>query len=109
MSAGDWKELLAAAQSGDLELVQYHLKNGVTPNYQHPELLTTPLIESIVFEQLAIAQYLLNHGADPTLRAGFSEDSPLKVAKRTQNKALILLIKTHLPPKKCALSRWFQF
>ncbi|MEM6299840.1 MAG: hypothetical protein AAF740_14215 [Bacteroidota bacterium] len=40
MAAGDWKDLLAATQNNDLELVKYHLKQGVDINYQHPEFLT---------------------------------------------------------------------
>lgn len=106
MSAGDWKELLAAAQEGNLELVQYHIERDINPNYQHPELLTTPLIESISFGQLAVATYLMEHGADPELKAGFSEDTPLKVAKRTGNKAMIALVKGHLPKRKWSWLPW---
>jgi hypothetical protein len=40
MAAGDWKEMLIAAQNGDLELVRYHIRMGENPNYQHPEFLT---------------------------------------------------------------------
>lgn len=97
MAAGDWKDMLSAIQEGDLELVKYHLGQGVNPNYQHPEFLTTPLIESISLQQLEIARYLLENGADPTLKAGFSMDSPLVVARQTRNKALISLVKSYLP------------
>ncbi len=105
MAAGDWKDMLFAIQQGNLELVKYYIKQGVNPNYQHPELLTTPLIESLSFEKYEIAKYLLENGADPTLKAGFSADSPLAVAKKTKNKALVKLIKAHLPKRKFFLFR----
>lgn len=40
---GNWKELLYASERGDLDLMRYHLRMGIDPNYQHPEFLTTPL------------------------------------------------------------------
>jgi len=100
MAAGDWKATLSAAQQGDLDLVKYYIQQGVNPNYQHPELLTTLLIESLSFEKYEIAKYLLENGADPQLKAGFSADSPLSVAKKTKNKELVKLIKSHLPKRK---------
>lgn len=96
MAAGDWKEMLSAIEEGNLALVRYHIENGVNPNYQHPELLTTPLIVSIEQEQSEIAAFLLEHEADPGLRAGFSPDTPLSVARKTKNRKLIKLIKTYL-------------
>jgi len=95
MAAGDWKDLLKAVQEDDLTLVQYHINNGVNPNYQHPEFLTTPLIESIEYERLEIVRFLLENGADPELKAGFSADTPLKVAKRKKNKELIQLVRKY--------------
>ncbi|MTB51952.1 ankyrin repeat domain-containing protein [Lewinella sp. W8] len=105
MAAGDWKDLLNAIFANDLALVKYHVEGGVNVNYQHPEFLTTPLLESITQERLEITKYLLEQGADPTLRAGFSADSPLKVARRTGNKALISLVKSFLPKKRSSL-KW---
>ncbi|MBR9923013.1 MAG: ankyrin repeat domain-containing protein [Bacteroidetes bacterium] len=97
MAAGDWKELLQAVQNGNLRLVKYHIENGVDPNYQHPELLTTPLIESIEYQEPAITAYLLENGANPRLKAGFSTDSPMSVAKRMKNQAAINLLKPYYP------------
>jgi len=94
---GDWKDMLSAIQEGRLALVKYHIENGINPNYQHPEFLTTPLIESIVCNHIEITRYLLENGADPDLRIGLSTDSPLSVARSTKNKAMIQLIKAHLP------------
>lgn len=97
MAAGDWKELLQAAQSGDLRLVKHHIERGVNPNYQHPELLTTPLIESIEYKNLEITKFLLENGADPRLNAGFSTESPMTVARKVKNRAAIKLLKPYYP------------
>ena len=67
MSAGDWKDLYQAAVDGNLSLVQYHISQKVNPNYQHPEILRTPLVASLVEGHQEIAHYLLAHGADPSL------------------------------------------
>ena len=96
MAAGDWKNMLVAAQCGDLALVQYYIDAGVNPNYQHPELLTTPLIESIEFNHLDIAAFLLENGADPQVRAGFSADTALSIAKKKRNRAAIKLLKSYI-------------
>lgn len=96
MSAGDWKEMLKAAQEGDIELVRYHLKMGIDPNYQHPEFMTGPLIESIRFGNLSIAKLLLEHGADPTIKEGFGTDTPLSIATAANNKASIHLLNQYL-------------
>ncbi|MEL7124269.1 MAG: ankyrin repeat domain-containing protein [Bacteroidota bacterium] len=95
MAAGDWKDLLLAAQNGDIELVKYHIKEGVNPNYQHPELLTTPLIVSIENTNIEVTKFLLENGADPHLKAGFSTDSPMIVAKRLRNKEAMKLLEPY--------------
>lgn len=95
MAAGDWKEMLDASQNGDLELVKYHVTKGVNPNYQHPELLTTPLIASIENGHGTVTQFLLENGANPHLKAGFSNDTPLKVAKQYKNTLAIKLLKPY--------------
>ena len=67
MAGGDWKEMFRAIQYGDLELVRYYLRMGIDPNYQHPEFLVSPLVESIRYNQVEIARLLLEHGADPKI------------------------------------------
>jgi len=67
MSAGDWKNLYQAAVADDLLLVHYHIKEGVNPNYQHPQFLCTPLVASFINGHLDIAHYQPAHGADPKL------------------------------------------
>ena len=82
MSAGDWKDLYAAASTGDLARVRYHISAGVDPNYQHPEVLCTPLVASLVQGHDAVARYLLEHGADPHLLSEFDGLTPLQAALR---------------------------
>ena len=111
MSAGDWKKMLEGAQTGNLRLVKYYLELGVNPNYQHPEFLTTPLIESITHQYPEIVAYLLNNGADPQLKAGFSEETPLMIAEQTQNESIVKLLQMYLPqenPYKRLVKRWIS-
>lgn len=82
MSAGDWKDLYAAAVAGNEALVRYHIDAGVNPNHQHPEIMCTPLVASLIHGHDGIAQYLLDHGADPGLRSEFDGLTPLQAARR---------------------------
>lgn len=85
MSAGD---LYGASLVGDLARVRYHLDAGVNPNYQHPEVLCTPLVASLIHGHDAVAQCLLDHGANPGLRSGFDGLTPLQAARRYGRTAL---------------------
>lgn len=89
MSAGDWKDLYAAATEGDLARVRYHLRAGVNPNYQHPEVLCTPLVASLIHGHDAVALCLLEQGADPGLRSDFDDLTPLQAARRYGRTALV--------------------
>lgn len=107
MSGGDWKEMLVAVQNGDAELVKYHIHNGVDPNYEHPELLTNALIESVQFNQFEIACYLLEHGANPKQNAWMSTDNALSVAKAMGKKEFVRLFKRY-GTKKSWLQRFIE-
>lgn len=96
MSAGNWKELYLSAQKGNFELVKYHVAMGVNLNYQHPEFMTTPLIASIEHQHYEIAKYLLQHGADPTIKEDWGSHTPLSMAKSTKNQNLVDLVEAHL-------------
>lgn len=96
MSGGDWKEMFGAIPKGDLHLVEYHLQNGIDPNYQHPEFLAAPLVECIRFNQLDIAKLLLESGADPNIQEVWDKESPLSVAKKMGNKAAVALIEKYV-------------
>lgn len=82
MSAGDWKDLYAAALAGDLALVRYHISAGVDPNYQHPEIMCTPLVTSLIQGHDQVAHYLLEQGADPHLRSELDDLTPLQAARK---------------------------
>ena len=92
MSGGDWKEMYGAAVDGDLALVRHHINAGVNPNYQHPEILCTPLVASLIHGHEDIAHYLLAHGADPLLKSDFDDMTPLAAARRHQRTAFITLL-----------------
>ena len=93
MSGGDWKEMYGAAVDGDLALVRHHINAGVNPNYQHPEILCTPLVASLIHGHDEIAHYLLEHGADPQLRSDFDDMTPLEAARRYARASFIPLLK----------------
>ncbi len=84
MDGGNWKEMFNAACEGDLELVTYHVKNGVDVNYAHPEFLSTPLVACTLAGQEAIALYLLGAGADPLLWSEFDALTPIQAAQQAK-------------------------
>jgi len=93
MSAGDWKDMYGAAVDGDLALVRHHINAGVNPNYQHPEILCTPLVASLIHGHTDIAHYLLEHGADPQLRSDFDDMTPLEAARRYRRSEFVTLLR----------------
>lgn len=93
MSAGDWKELYTAAAQGDLEMVRFHIRQGVDPNYQHPEILSTPLVAAILAGYTEVALYLLDHGADPKLQSILDQLDPFQAAIQVRNEKLIQKLK----------------
>lgn len=82
MSAGDWKDMYAAAVAGDAARVRYHVDAGVDPNHQHPEIMATPLVASLIHGHAEITRYLLEHGADPHLRSEADGLDPLEAARK---------------------------
>lgn len=89
MSGGDWKELYTAAAQGNISLVRYHVDNGVDPNYQHPEILSTPLVAAINGGHTETALYLLDNGADPKLRSFFDDQTPIEAAMDSANEPVL--------------------
>ncbi|MEL6923459.1 MAG: ankyrin repeat domain-containing protein, partial [Bacteroidota bacterium] len=88
--------MFKAIQTGDYELVSYYLQIGVDPNYQHPEYMAAPLIESIRFNQLKIAKLLLENGAEANIKEDWAGETPLSVAKLKKNEAATKLLKAYL-------------
>ena len=89
MSGGDWKDLYQAAMAGDLARVAHHIAEGINPNYQHPEILCTPLVASIVNGHPHIALYLLTQGADPNMLSIMDSLTPLQAAKLHQQMEVV--------------------
>lgn len=108
MSAGDWKDLYAAALEGNLPLVRYHISAGVDPNYQHPEIMCTPLVGSLIQGHSEVAHYLLAHGADPHLRSEFDGLTPLQAARKHGRTEFVelLLERGARDPRQPFWSRW---
>jgi len=96
MSGGDWKEMFGAIEKGNFNLVEYYLRVGIDPNYQHPEFMAAPLVESIRFNHLDIAKLLLEHGADPNIKEVMGGDTPLSVAQAKKNTEAIALLNSYI-------------
>lgn len=74
--------MFSAATQGDLNLLEYHVDQGVDVNYVHPEFLGTALVSSILAKQEETALYLLDNGADPNLFSDLEELFPLQAARQ---------------------------
>lgn len=73
--------MFGAACAGDVELVRFHLENGVDVDYAHPEFQSTALVASILDGQADVAHLLLDHGADPVLESRFERQTPVQAAR----------------------------
>lgn len=91
---GNYKDLLYAARDGDLATVQHWLQTDVDLNFLHAEFLFAPLHESIRYGHLEVSRLLLEHGANPNLREGYSDLTPLKIAQDNGDEAAITLLET---------------
>lgn len=111
MSGGDWKEMFGAAVDGDIELLRYHLRSGVDPNYQHPEFMSTPLVASILAGQQEAAALLLDYGADRQLLSETDGMTPLQAARHRGSAELLRLIDPQAElvlPQAGFWRRWLQ-
>lgn len=95
-SGGNWKDFFAAATKGDVELVRFHLDNGVDADYQHPEFMTTALIEASTFGQLEVVRTLLAHGADAKLRSIMDGWTALEAASKSGHRQVVEVLAQHL-------------
>ena len=84
--------MFKGVQEGDIELVGYYLRMGIDPNYQHPEEMTSPLLESIRRNHLDIAQLLLESGADSSIRGVLEGQNPREVAEGMGNGGALELL-----------------
>lgn len=93
MQSGEFKAFIQSVLNEDLPSVQYYLSQGIDPNFLHPEIMTTPLVEAVRISNIPIVKLLLAHGANPNLDSLLGE-SALKIAQQKKNKELISLLKT---------------
>lgn len=100
MSHGNWKAMFKAVQDNDIALVEYYIRQGIDINFQHPEFMTSPLIESIRCNHLAIMHLLLANGAHPDANEYFSDKSPGAIAHELENNKAIELLNQYLEPSK---------
>ncbi len=96
MSGGNWKDMFKGVQEGDYNLVEYYLRSGIDPNYQHPEYLASALVESIRYNHLDITKLLLDHNANPNIKEIDEGDTPLSVATSRKNQNAIDLLKAYI-------------
>lgn len=92
MSGGDWKDFYKAIEQGDLDLVQFHVKNGIDINYQHPEILVTPLVTAIKNGNSDIAMLLLKNGADPWLESYYDSLNAVEACLQFKRKDILSFI-----------------
>ncbi|NER18518.1 ankyrin repeat domain-containing protein [Spongiivirga citrea] len=95
LRGGDWKEMLKAAEQGNLELVKAYVRMGIDINYVHPEELTTPLIESARNGNFEIVKFLLENGADCTIIDGYGGFSAIESAKLHGHTEIVAMIEKH--------------
>lgn len=93
MSAGDWKDFFQAVETGNFDLVEYHVKQGINLNYQHPEILMTALVTAIRLNHNKIAELLLDKGADPHLESYYDQQTPLQAAVKYKNNEILVKLK----------------
>ena len=93
---GDWKEMFRGVETNDFGLVRYYLAHDIDVNYQHPEFLTSPLIESIRRNHLDMMKFLLENGALPDIYEAESYKSPMAIAKELRNHEAVGLLNQYL-------------
>ena len=69
-------------------------------NYQHPEYMTSPLIESVRRNHLEIIKLLLISGALPETKEVYSNKSTVEIAADLGNNKAIVISNQYLAPSK---------
>jgi hypothetical protein len=93
---GDWKDMFRGVETNDIDLVRYYVAKGIDLNYQHPEYLTSALIESIRLNYIEMMIYLLKNGALPDKNEEMSNKSPMAIAKELKNKEAVEILNHYL-------------
>jgi len=117
-TGGSWKDFwLNASQpgGGDIDLIAGHLRNGVDPNYQHPEMESTALCEAVRAGNVKVVDFLLTYHldddgrpkrgvrvVDPTIPSAYEDQTPLEIAMEMKHHAMVDMILRSLPPDSYA-------
>lgn len=97
------KLFLRAANKGQLTAVKKHLESGVDINTRNPMGLTALMLAASKFTPLddheAVVRYLLEQGADTTLKTNHGADV-FDLAENTSNTKMATLIQGFVEQKK---------
>ncbi|MHA1908951.1 MAG: ankyrin repeat domain-containing protein, partial [Candidatus Thorarchaeota archaeon] len=85
------KQLIQAAEAGDLEAVKQALEDGADINFQDEFFKDTALHKTSSAGHLEIVEYLIEHGADMLLLNGV-DFTPLHLAARDGRLSVVQLI-----------------
>lgn len=94
MDSGGWKDLVQAIIDQDMEKFNYYIEMDFDPDFLHPEMMTSVLIEATRTGNLEMTRQLLEKGATPKLTSQLGE-SAIQIAKRNKNRELIKLLKQY--------------
>ena len=92
---GGWSLLHYAAQSGNVIIIETMLSKGLDIDSRGETLGLTPLMVSIIFEKLEAAKYLLEKGADESLKTTERKISLLSLASAGGSVAAIEMLLSH--------------
>ena len=90
-----WSLLHSAAQSGNVIIIETMLSKGLDIDSRGETLGLTPLMVSIIFEKLEAAKYLLEKGADESLKSTEGKISLLSIATAVGSVAVIEMLLLH--------------
>jgi len=117
-TGGNWKDFWLSASrpgGGDIDLIAGHLRNGVDPNFQHPEMESTALCEAVRAGNAKVVDFLLTYHldeegrpkrgvrvVDPTIPSAYENQTPLEIAMEMKHHAMVDMILRSLPPDSYA-------
>ena len=90
-----WSLLHFAAQSGNVIIIETMLSKGLDVDSRGETLGLTPLMVSIKFDKLEAAKYLLEKGANESLKTTEGKLSPLSIASAVGSVAAIEMLLSH--------------
>ena len=90
-----WSLLHFAAQSGNVIIIETMLSKGLDIDSRGETLGLTPLMVSIIFGKLEAAKYLLEKGADESLKSTPGKISLLSIASGAGSIAAIEMLLSH--------------